>query len=87
MSFRCQVAVHSEWLVYLTLIQQRQPRSVILFVVGDHSYRATHYSQLKYRSIPSVVRTFQIAKMYCNKQKMAENKWFVVGGVSVVQVW
>jgi len=25
--------------------------------------------------------------MYCNKQKMDGNKWIVVGGVSVVQVW
>ena len=31
-----KVAIPSEWLVALTLIQQLQPRSLILFIVGDH---------------------------------------------------
>ena len=52
-------------------------------------YSSLHFvfKGLKYRSILSVVRTLQVAKMYCNKQKMDGNKWIVVGGVSVVQVW
>jgi hypothetical protein len=54
-SFSCQVAVPSEWLFALTLIQQLQPQSGILFIVGDHGLRATHYSQLNSRSILSVV--------------------------------
>ena len=69
MSFSCQVAVPSEWLVALTLIQQRLPHSGILFIVGDHRQRATHYSQLNSRSILSVVRNFRVAKYIATNQR------------------
>jgi len=35
-SCRCEVAVPSEGLVALTLIEQRKPQSLIVFIVGDH---------------------------------------------------